>query len=767
MCYEKKQFRIAATAVSVLVCSAAWSAAWSQTIRGRVVSSAGEPVAGCAMIVQTVDSLYVAGGLTDAAGAFSIAADVRPFLLLAQHVSYLPHAARYDDGDVGTVTLAENPQAIGEVVVTGERPLFTLEGGRISYDARVLTAGRTVQTARDVITALPGVYEQGGQIALSGAAGVTVILDGRPTTMTAEQLDGLLRSMPASRVARAEVMYSVPPQYRVRGAAINLVLEKGGGDLHGEAFGGYGNKYYGNSTAGGTLLYSTPRLTLDAAYSFAAGRTMQLIDLTADHPLAGAANHIVQDQRLRGDTRTHNVRVGADYRTGERGSLAAAYTAAIAPRANGTTSAAGTFAESFSDKRGDGAMHNVALDYTSDRGLTLGGDFTHYAMASRQAMHSAARGEAASSFVAASAQNANILSLHAGKAHALAAGWALNYGASFDHTGSFDTQKYSAVEGGAEHTDTSSTLREYTWDAYAGFTKQLSDMTSLSASLSAEHYRRTGMRRWSWFPQMSFQHVFSADHIVQASLSSDKVYPSYWEMQRYVSYLDGYSEIHGNPSLAPMRNYQASLLYYLKQKYMVMLFYVTQPDYFQQSAYMLPDRVALLYQTLNWDYYHQAGVNVVVPFKVGRTVDSRFTATGIHMKVRTADFHGMAVDRAKWLGRVQLDNAVRLSDRPRVSLDVTAYYQTPAIQCTYDLAPSWGVDAGLKWQMAAERLTLSVRATDVFSSTSPAAWAAYGDRNFRMETGRYNRGVDVRLSYRFGKYEERERRKVDSSRLGH
>lgn len=60
--------------------------------------------------------------------------------------------------------------------------------------------------------------------------------------MTYEQLVTLLKGIPASRVEKAEVMYSAPPQYHVRGAAINLVLKgykPGEGGLQGEVNGEY------------------------------------------------------------------------------------------------------------------------------------------------------------------------------------------------------------------------------------------------------------------------------------------------------------------------------------------------------------------------------------------------------------------------------------------------------------------------------------------------------------------------------------------------
>lgn len=51
-------------------------------------------------------------------------------------------------------------------------------------------------------------------------------MNGKPTTMTSEQLETLLRNTPVNRVEKAEVMYSAPPELHVRGAVINVVIKR-------------------------------------------------------------------------------------------------------------------------------------------------------------------------------------------------------------------------------------------------------------------------------------------------------------------------------------------------------------------------------------------------------------------------------------------------------------------------------------------------------------------------------------------------------------
>ena len=259
----------------------------------------------------------------------------------------------------------------------------------------------------------------------------------------------------------------------------------------------------------------------------------------------------------------------------------------------------------------------------------------------------------------------------------------------------------------------------------------------------------------------------SAEHVLQLSLASDKSYPSYWEMQGAVSYIDGYSEIHGTPGLRPMRSYEGQAMYVLEQKYIFMLFWNETRDHFQQTAWQASDRLALVHQTLNWDTNRQWGANAIVPFRIGRWLDSRLTLTGLRMTQRCDAFHDLSFDRSKWIGVVRLDNTVRISRKPDLTLDLAAFCQSPAIQGTYDIDPAWSVDAGLRWNFDRKRASLTVRCDDLFESGVPFARVRYRGQWLDMDSGAYSRTFTVHFSYRFGSYKERRHKEVDTSRFGH
>ncbi len=115
--------------------------------------------------------------------------------------------------------------SLPESMVTGERPIVKADKGKLVYDLPHIIRNLPVDNAYDAIKELPGVIENDGSFSLAGK-GAKVVIDGKVTNMTQEQLNTLLKSIPSSSIANAEVMYSAPARYQVRGAMINITLKK-------------------------------------------------------------------------------------------------------------------------------------------------------------------------------------------------------------------------------------------------------------------------------------------------------------------------------------------------------------------------------------------------------------------------------------------------------------------------------------------------------------------------------------------------------------
>ena len=741
--------------------------AFAQNVTGRIIDRDSLPVAGVAVILQTTDSLFIAAEASDLDGRFAIATSVQPYRLLLQHLSYEPLVVERSTDDAGTIVLAEAAVSVGEVVVRGERPLVKVEEGRLNYDLKQIVQGHVVSNAYEALTKLPGVMEQDGALTLAGTSGVTVLLNGRPSTMSAEQLATLLKSTAVDQVERVEVMYAAPPHYHVRGAVINVVLRRRTDEsLTGQLHATYEGGYYNSWCAGGNLAGSTPKFSFDAMYDLVRMRSMREPLTTTRHTVDGQLYEITQNQSMASDNLTHNMRVGGSWTPTEKSRLDIAYTGSFTPSGRGDLTAEGNYVESRSRIDDDQAMHNLSLAAQTGFGLSAGADYTHYRTTSRQAMSVEPVDGTPSEFVIDAGQRIDRLSLYLDQQSDLGHSWKLNGGARFSYIHDDDYQYYLS-DAMSDDLDTDFRLGEYTYDLYLGTSKSFSERLSFSVSLTGEYYRRNDYDRWALFPQASLNWMPSSNHILQAELSSDKSYPSFWEMSGATTYLDGYAEVHGTPTLRPSSSYSLTLTYIFRQKYIFQLYGNHRIDAFNQSAYLAPDRLAVIYQTLNWDYMSSYGALVVVPFRIGERFSSRLTLTAFDYLIRNSDFYGMDYKRSKWVALAAMENTLRLSRKPDLVFEFGGHYQSEALQCTYNIGPSWRVDAGMKWTFAGGKADLSVKGNDLFDSLTPTSSVNFGAQQLHMGNEFHTRNVTVNFVYRFGGYREKERKEVDTSRFGH
>lgn len=742
-----------------------------EVIRGTVTDSNRQPIEAVTVVLQAPDSTFIDGTVTDSTGSFLFRQGIKPYRLIFQHLLYKSLVKEYDaTGDIGAVMLESQDYALNEVVVSAERPLVKVENGTLNYDLEALAEKTTAGNAYEAITRLPGVLEQGGSLNLIGAGSATVILNGRPSSMTSEQLAGLLKSTPVSHVEKAEVIYSAPARYRVKGAVINIVLKKQKTDassIRGEVGAGFTQGSYAQGNGRANLSFTSRKVTADVLYAADYAKRQTGYDFISHHTLDGKVYDIEQYNTGLRKKLTHNIRTALDYQITENDNLNMAYTAAVSPGIRTVENSTGTVSESSNVRKGDEQMHNFNLDYTARWGMNAGVDYTYYAYPSVQAFSN--RSElTAQNFLADSRQYINRWNVYAGQTHALPHAWNLNYGIDFTFANEKSSQLYQSPEGdelAALNSDTE--LDERTYNFYAGVEKAFGERLSLSLSVAGEYYRLAGYHRWAVYPSMQLSYVPASSHIFQLSFSSDKAYPDYWSMQDATSYLNGYAKVVGNPSLRPSTNYTADLAYVLKSKYIFSLYYTHVKDLFAQLAYQSPDELTMIYQTVNYDYEQNFGLSVIVPFTVGDVWNARLTLDGSCFRDVCKGYQGIGFDNRVWRGIAMLNNTFRLSSKPAISLEVNGLYVSPSIQGNYDLSAVWKLDAGLKWTSADQKAELRLTGNDLFNSASPDAKVNDRGQRFEIRLHPDSRYLSLSFTYKFGGFKSKEHKDVDTSRFGY
>ena len=745
---------------------------YAQKITGVITDRDNNPIEFATIVLQTTDSVFLNSAYTDSVGRFSIKTDTLPVIITIQHLMYETYQKKCNTKAIGSIQMNEKSQMLSEVSIIGEYPLVRVIDGKMTYNMSQLLTDKMATSIYDAILKLPGIHIQKGTFQLIGANNVTILINGKKTNMDENQLNNLLKNMPKERIREAEVMYSAPPQYHVRGAVINLVLDNAIYDtqqLQGQINTLYNQGYYKNFQGGVTILYNTPKTLTDFLYSFGYNQVRTGQEIISQHIFNDQVSDINQSDRGYSVKPIHTIRLGNDWLINDKDKITLAYTAEIQPWMRSFNSSNGTYSDSENKKNTDKPvqMHNIALNYTSGFGFSTGIDFTSYKNHTTQ--HYRERMEGKEDFFdARSKQDIRRLSFYADQSHSLGKGWTLNYGTKFSFASDKSSQIYhSSVSHNWSDYDSDSQLNEYTYDLYAGFSKRFANNLSLNASLTGEYYKHKKIDYRSLFPMMEITYTANPVSVFQLSVSSDKVYPSYWEMQNTTSYLNGYTEIQGNTDLRPAKNYSFQLNYIWKSKYIFTLFANYTDDFFCQIPYQSSDRLMLIYKTLNFNYSAKLGFNMMIPFRISRIFESRFILNGYYDKMKSDHYYDLSFTKNNLAIYTNLDNTFTISSKPNIKAELSGSYISRNIQGPMTINAMYRIDTGIKWTFNRNKAELSLKVNDIFNSWAPKELnLQYLTQNLRMEEVVDSRRISLSFTYRFGDFKPKAHKEVDQSRFG-
>lgn len=540
-------------------------------------------------------------------------------------------------------------QQLPEVLVKGERPVVKAERGKLIYDLPRMVERLPVNNAYEAVKELPGIVEQDGNLTLGGR-GITVVINGKVSTLDKEDLRTVLENTPVSRLEKAEIMYAAPARYRIRGAMVNVILKSNIGQkpaLSGEVAAMYEQSRREDIAGRGNLLYTSQRFSADVMYSYGFKHTTFGLDKQSWHTMAGEVHELDLKTEAKGYGGRHNLRLGADYDFGKKNLLSVVYNTQYR-YGQDCTKMRGT---AHSDKTDDGSrqLHNVTADYQSSFGLSAGMDFLFFSSPSQTFLQKDMQ-SVRQTLNYDSNQRINRWLFYANQLHSLQGGTEINYGVKYTTTHDNSYQFYRDGETGALTPDNSEKLlrKEYTLNMYTGASHSFGKKFSAEVSLAAELYHAEGRHSWMLYPTVNTTYTPADGHTLQMSFTSNRKYPAYWQLQPIIQYVDSYTEAHGNPDLKPSSNYSLDLNYLYKNKYMIGVNYNYTPDYFVQLPYQLPDRLAEMNQFVNYDFQKRWTIQTMASYKVSTWWNGRIFAFGLFSHDKNSHFHDIAFDRYKF-----------------------------------------------------------------------------------------------------------------------
>ena len=204
------------------------ASAQAQNLTGKVIDEKNTPLAYANIILQTADSVYLAGITTDMDGKFAVAKPENAKLVYISFVGYTTIVKEISSQNLGVIQLLPNAQLLGEVVVKSYLPKTQAKG-----DAMVTTVNGTILekagTAEQLLDKIPNVTAQNGEINVFGRGTPEIYINGRKVRNQQE-----LDQLSSDNIKSVEVVSNPGVRYDASvKAVIRIITNK----VAGEGFG--------------------------------------------------------------------------------------------------------------------------------------------------------------------------------------------------------------------------------------------------------------------------------------------------------------------------------------------------------------------------------------------------------------------------------------------------------------------------------------------------------------------------------------------------
>jgi len=384
-------------------------------LSGLVTNADNKPLEGATVsLVRVRDSVLVKAFITGADGRFEfmpLRADT--CVVAVSFIGFASYAspALYVGPDQPVLDLpaiqlqGRSGETLGTVTVQAARPFVERRIDRtiINPDALISNGGANTL---EVLEKSPGVQvDIDGSISLRGKQGVLVLIDDKPTHLSAAALASYLRSLPASVLNSIEIMTTPPAKYDASGNAgvINIRLKKNTvKGWSGSINASYAQGTYARSNNSISFNYRVNKVNFFGNVSGNTNNDYQTLDIERHYIQPnGSLNSIFrQHSFIKNQRRSMTARLGMDYYLSKKATFGVVLNGFRNPATVTTTSNADLLnaamgmdsmimAHNRQQETSKNGSVNLNFNYDFDgkgRTLTLNADRIHYGLDADQGL---------------------------------------------------------------------------------------------------------------------------------------------------------------------------------------------------------------------------------------------------------------------------------------------------------------------------------------------------------------------------------------------
>ncbi|HEY4064249.1 MAG TPA: TonB-dependent receptor [Puia sp.] len=705
-----------------------------------------------------------------------------PFELSASHTSQtLP-----------PLVLATTSSSLRAFAVVGKKPLIEQKADRmvINVDASPSNAG---STAMDVLEKSPGItLDKDDNISLKGKQGVTVMIDDKPTYLTAAQLGSYLRSMPASSIDQIEIMTNPSAKYDAAGNSgiINIKTKK----TRTKGFNGNVNLthtqgVYPKPSGSINMNYRNGKANyfVNAGYSHWEGYQSLDVDRTFldGSPAKNVTSIFNQHMNIHFVNPQFNVKFGMDYYLTPKttiGFVASGFgnsqnmnttsnimlldpghnvdSIVYSPSTNNTTWKNGSFNLNF--------RHQYD---SSGRELTADLDYVRYSSTSNQYFDNltydpnhSLKNEAI--LTGRLPSDINIYTFKTDYSRPLAKGYKLETGIKLSYVNTDNMAGYFNVVNNVKHVDTTKTnhfiYKENINAAYVNMTKSYKKW-SFQAGLRLENTNYSGhqlgndvsvIRRDSTFTK-SYVNLFPTAYISYQANTKNSFSvnygrridrPAYQDLNPFLFFLDQYTYQSGNPYLQPQYTNNFELSHTYNNFLTTTLNYSHTQNFFSETFEQSGQ--ATILRNGNIGSRQNAGIAVSAQIPV-----AKWWMSILYSNLSYDKFSGLLYGE-----NINVDaTTLTLNMNNQFTFpkgwggEISGWYRTKGVEGQVIVQPLGAAAAAVSKKILKDKATLKLAMNDIFLTNRPNGYVNFQQTEATFHNSRDSRTVSMTFTWRFGK----------------
>lgn len=772
-------------------------------ITGMVKNGEKAIEAATVTLLGAKDSAVIKIEVTDKNGKFELAAPgAGNFLLLISAVGFenkytTPFTVASAGASVqtGVTALAVQSRDMKAVVITARKPLIEQKIDKlvVTVDAASTNAGAT---AMEVLEKSPGItVDNDGNISLKGKGGVTVMMDGKPTYLSAADLASLLKNTPASAIDQIEIMSNPSSKYDAAGNSgiINIKTKKSlktglNGSIMTGATAGFftkdGNIYVQpKSQHSLNFNYRKNKINLFGNYNPNFNKRRNELTISRkfynEDGTLNASAVLGTDFTGKGDN--HSVKLGADYYINDKNVLGVVFTGFgffgdFTPSTisniynpNGSLQS-GLYSTADNNIKFRNYTGNINYKHSFDslgREFAIDIDYVKYDNVSSMLLTTNVTdkwGNTMGDPVLLKGHlpsNIDIYSFKSDYVHPLKNNFRIETGIKANYVKNnniVDYTRYDGEEWAKDFRSNHFIYEENINAAYINVNKKLNEKWSVQAGLRAENTNTKGYQvtndsafkrhYTNLFPTAFVSYAVNKDNQLTLSYSRRVNRPNYQDLNPFIYFLDSLTYQKGNPYLLPQFSHNIELSHSFKSKFITTLNYSKTTDVISQILRQNTDEKTTFQTTENVSEFRNIGLAVTAPFKWAPWFITNVFAN-LYNNQYKGIYNGTPIDASNTAYMINITNSFTFADG--FSAELSGFYRSEGLNGLLVMNEMYQMTIGLQKNLMKGKSTVRLNFRDPFGWQKFGGYMKYGDVDVTVKNRWDTRQVTASFTWRFGK----------------